>query len=197
MRLPFRHPAFTLFFTVFSVFYGIPCDCQLTPVRLFFVKTDTRKRQLTGVNDTTKKFFFSGGDAMTRQSSRSARSRKANGNPDKTYKDFPFSPHDRGHWAKRIRGKLHYFGRWGTSQGNKIVYVDDVDASAQQAVDLDNAQRDDLHAGRTPRLQADIGCTLQDLCNEFLTSKLNKVESGELSRHTFSDDQRACARLIR
>lgn len=57
MRLPFRHPAFTLFFTVFSVFYGIPCDCQLTPVRLFFVKTDTRKRQLTGVNDTTKKFF--------------------------------------------------------------------------------------------------------------------------------------------
>lgn len=54
-----------------------------------------------------------------------------------------------------------------------------------------------MYAGRTPRPQTEAGYTLKDLCNEFLTSKLNKVESGELSRHTLSDYQRACARMIR
>lgn len=102
---------------------------------------------------------------MTRQSSRSIRSRKANSKPDKPYKDFPLFPHDSGRWAKKIRGKLHYFGRWNTKQDNKIVHVDDVGASAQQAVDLYNAQRDDLYAGRTARPQRDIGYMLQDLCN--------------------------------
>lgn len=124
------------------------------------------------------------------------RTTRKSAKPDKPYKDFPLFPHDSGRWAKKVRGKLHYFGRWGTKKGNKIVPVDDVGASAQEAVDLYNHQRDDLHAGRTPRTLDGDGYTLRDLCNEFLTSKMNKLESGELSRQTFSDYQRSCVRMI-
>lgn len=78
----------------------------------------------------------------------------------------------------------------GNQAGGKITPVDDVKASAQQAVDLCNEQRDDLHAGRTPREQGDAGYTLRESCNVFLTCKMNKLESGELSRHAFADYQR-------
>ena len=34
-----------------------------------------------------------------------------NSRPRKPRKDFPLFPHSRGYWAKKVRGRLLYFGK--------------------------------------------------------------------------------------
>ena len=63
----------------------------------------------------------------------------------KPHRDFPLFLHATGQWAKKVRGKLHYFG---------------VDANA--ALDKWLAGRDDLLAGRTPRLHPKAGPSVRE-----------------------------------
>jgi hypothetical protein len=93
------------------------------------------------------------------------------GKPDKPYNGFPLFAHATRRWAKKIRGKLHYFGPWLDWKG---------------ALEKYQAQRDDLHAGRTPRVQGE-GVTLRDLLNRFLTSKKLLADAGELTVRSFAD----------
>jgi len=99
--------------------------------------------------------------------------------PRKPYPDFPLFPHATRRWAKKIRGKLHYFGPW-----------DDPDAALNKYL----AQRDDLQAGRKPR-DPQGGLTIRELANQFLTSKKQRLESGELTSRTWADYYRVCGSL--
>ncbi len=100
--------------------------------------------------------------------------------PRKPYPDFPLFPHATRRWAKKIRGKLCYFGPWH-----------DPDAALTRYLD----QKDDLHAGRTPRAQRD-GLTIRELANEFLTSKKMMMDAGELTARSWRDYHVTCERLV-
>jgi len=100
--------------------------------------------------------------------------------PAKPYPDFPLFPHATKRWAKKIRGKTHYFGPWGDPEGALQKYLD---------------QRDDLHAGRTPR-DPEGALTVRDLCNRFLTSKQQQAEGGEIALRTFRGYLSSCKRII-
>jgi hypothetical protein len=106
----------------------------------------------------------------------------ANGKPSKPKKprpDFPLFPHATRRWAKKIRGKLHYFGPWEDPEGALNKYLD---------------QKDDLHAGRTPRVQGE-GLTVRDLVNRFLTTKRHLVDTQEITPRTFADYHGTCERI--
>jgi integrase len=118
------------------------------------------------------------------QSTRKGRPRKAAGRPKKPYPAFPLSPHPGGKWQKKIRGKIHYFGRWATRVNGRLVRVEG--DGWKEALEEYKAVADDLHAGRTPCVQSD-GLTVADLCNRFLTAKLRKRDSGELGLRMFAE----------
>src|SRR3954471_8373550 len=94
--------------------------------------------------------------------------RKAVDRPKKPYPEFPLSPHASGAWQKKIRGKIHYFGRWGKVVNGKLMRIEG--DGWKEALEIYKAQADDLHAGRTPRVHGD-GLSVADLCNRFLTAK--------------------------
>ncbi len=117
-------------------------------------------------------------------STRKRRSRKDADRPKKPYPDFPLSPHLSGKWQKMIRGKIHYFGRWANRVNGKLVRIKG--DGWKEALEEYKKVADDLHAGRTPRVQSD-GLTVADLCNRFLTAKLRKREAGELGLRMFGE----------
>ena len=100
--------------------------------------------------------------------------------PAKPYPDFPLFPHATRRWAKKIRGKLHYFGPWS-----------DPDAAIAKYLD----QRDYLHAGRTPPLNRD-GLTIHQLCNVFCEAKERQADAGDITQRTFLDYHATCRGIL-
>lgn len=92
--------------------------------------------------------------------------------PAKPHPEFPLFPHASGQWAKKIRGKLHYFGVWATPDA---------------ALDKYLKERDDLHAGRKPRQAAEgaEGLTVKEVVNAFLNARKALVDTCELSPRTW------------
>jgi integrase len=103
-----------------------------------------------------------------------------NGAPNKPYPDFPLFPHATGRWAKKIRGKTHYFGQWDDPDGSLKKYLE---------------QKDDLHAGRKPRENSE-GVTVKVLCNAYLNHKKALLDAGELSPRTWRNYTEATDLLI-
>jgi integrase len=103
--------------------------------------------------------------------------------PDKPAKpnaSFPLFPHATRRWAKKIRGKMHYFGPWQDPDGALEKYL---------------AQKEALHAGRKPH-EVSAGVTLKQLCNRFMGAKKALVESGELKQRTWDDYLAACDLIL-
>lgn len=101
--------------------------------------------------------------------------------PAKPRDNFPLFPHARGKWAKKIRGKLYYFGRW-----------DDPDAAEADYL----AVKDDLEAGRAPGPRDPDAVTVRNAVNHFLTAKKQKMDAGELSWRSFNDYHQTAGRVV-
>ncbi len=100
--------------------------------------------------------------------------------PSKPTPDFPLTPHPAGHWCKKIRGKLYYFGPWDDPDGALRKYEE---------------QKDALHAGRKPRPDAE-GFTLKDACNAYLNHKQTLVDAGELAPRTWQEYLEICELML-
>jgi integrase len=100
--------------------------------------------------------------------------------PNKPFADFPLFAHATGRWAKKIRGRMCYFGPWNDPDAALTKYLE---------------QKDALHAGKKPR--DDVGgLTVKELANRFLNTKLALVENGELSPRTWTEYKTAAELLI-
>ncbi|MGD0654554.1 MAG: tyrosine-type recombinase/integrase [Thermoguttaceae bacterium] len=99
--------------------------------------------------------------------------------PAKPYPDFPLFTHANGKWAKKIRGRLYYFGRW-----------DDPDGALQEY----KGKREALYSGRVPRPTTN-DITIRYLVNAFLTAKKSRVDSGELTHRSWTDYYTSCGRI--
>src|SRR5580704_4355409 len=112
---------------------------------------------------------------------KSTESKPPNKSP-KPYPGFPLTPHPSGRWCKKIRGKLHYFGK-----------LDSPDAALERL----NREWPYLKDGRTPPpIDTGDGCTVRLLCNAFLTSKKTKLDTDELGPRSFQNYFRTCEILI-
>ena len=114
------------------------------------------------------------------QSTKAGRTRKSQQKPKKPRPDYPLFAHQTGRWCKKIRGRHYYFGPW-----------DDPDAALQKYLD----EKDDLHAGRTPRVTGD-GPTIADLCNRFLAAKQQLLDIGELALNTWNNYHGICEMVV-
>jgi hypothetical protein len=130
---------------------------------------------------------------MSNDSTRKGRSRKAADRPKKPYPEFPLTPHASDTWQKKIRGKIHYFGRWAKRVNAKLVRIEG--DGWKEALEEHKAQADDLHAGRAPRVKSD-GLTIADLCNRFRTAKLRQREAGEITARVYDEYKSTTDRLV-
>ncbi len=134
------------------------------------------------------------GDALTSQgpskcfreapamSKSTGTSRKINEpKPPKPYADFPLFPHATKRWAKKIRGRMIYFGPWADPDGALAKYLE---------------QKDVLHRGLAPS-DTDEGLTVLTLCAKFLTTKKRLLQADELSPRSFEDYTSVCKRIIK
>ena len=106
--------------------------------------------------------------------------------PAKPTKDFPLFPHrGSGQWAKKIKGRTHYFGSWR------------LDPTGVEAIVSYTRELPYLLRGETPpSIDISQGCTIGQLCNEFMDSKQAAMEDGDLSPRTLADYHQTAKLLV-
>jgi len=91
--------------------------------------------------------------------------------PKKPREDFPLFPHASGRWCKKVLGRAVYFGK----------VADDL--KGERALNLWLEQRDDLLAGRTPRVAGD-GLTVPISSTFFSVSSRTRSRPARLPSGT-------------
>lgn len=130
---------------------------DLTPDAIRKPKVDTRSLATTGCLTPTNRFDLEvsiTANSTTREVERKPRP------------DFPLFPHETGRWAKKVRGKLNYFGKT----------TDDPKGEAALLKWLD--EKDDLLAGRKPRAKTG-GLTVGELMASPNASHVLPLQIGE------------------
>jgi integrase len=94
--------------------------------------------------------------------------------PDKPSPEFPLFPHASGQWAKKVRGKMRYFGPWHDPEGARQRWLN---------------ERDYWLAGRTPPTDQ---VTVANLLDSFLGDKEARKQTGDIKQDTFKDYVRVC-----
>ena len=112
----------------------------------------------------------------------------------KPYPDFPLSVHPTRRWCKKVRGKLHYFGR--------------LDDGWQPALELWEKQKPFLLTGRpvpvddvsgddaSDDAKRERGYTVRDLVIAYLKHQKSQIENRELTIRTFADCHRTCEHIV-
>ena len=103
------------------------------------------------------------------------------GKPSKPYPDFPLYAHNSKRWAKKIKGRTHFFGHWNDWKA---------------ALERFQYENDYLQAGKTPPPKNVGALTVEDLVNGFLENRDAKVLSGEMAQRTWNDSKRTGLMLI-
>lgn len=106
------------------------------------------------------------------------------GKAKKPRPDFPLFPHASGRWAKKVKGKLVYFGSTAT------------DPRGDAALTIWNDEKDDIYAtGRRAAPKTDAP-TVGRIVNAFLDARAVDVQTGELSQRAWLDYKAVSARMI-
>lgn len=101
--------------------------------------------------------------------------------PPKPYPEFPLFPHATKRWAKKIKGRLHYFGPWADWKAALERYQYEVHFIQQ--------------GKKAPPRNVDA-LTVGDLVNHFLDHREAKLNNGELAQVTYNDYKTAGAHLV-
>lgn len=100
--------------------------------------------------------------------------------PEKPYPEFPLFAHNTGRWAKKIKGKFHYFGPWDDPEGALAKFERTIH---------------DIRLGREPS-DEDAKLSVDDLVNTFLGAKRDLVDSNELAERTWTEYRATALKLI-
>jgi integrase len=101
--------------------------------------------------------------------------------PAKPRPDFPLFPHASGQWAKKVRGRMCYFGKWNDPEGAEERY---------------KAEKDALEAEPPEPPPDPAAVTCKEMCNAFMAAKQHQLDAGELSKRTLYDYKRDCELLL-
>lgn len=103
--------------------------------------------------------------------------------PSKPMADFPLFAHSNGQWAKKIKGKLYYFGKWDEPTLALNRYLSEKSSITS--------------TGQQPKKIVLKGLIWKDLANLFMTDVRRRLDQGEIREITHENYRHFFRRVFR